>query len=285
MTTPTTNATNSPRPDPERSTHLPGTFRLGLSRGIVEIRSFVREWESMIFTFSMPALILLFFAVIFDDMFDINMSAVDYYLPGLIAMGLMSVSFQTLGVAVATERDQGGLRRLRGTPLPPASYFIGKTVLVLFLAVGQVALLLGVAVLFFDATLPAGAESWATVGWVFVLGTVACALLGLAASSLARTAQAASAVIIVPFLLLQFTSGIFVPVPALPEWVFNGAALFPLLWMAQGLRAGFFPDEMASMEVSGSWDLPLVALVLGTWCVVGLVVTLATFRWKTRKDG
>ncbi len=123
------------------------------------------------------------------------------------------------------------------------------------------------------------------MGWVFVLGTVACALLGMAASSLARTAQAASAVIIVPFLLLQFTSGVFVPEHALPEWIFNGAALFPLLWMAQGLRAGFFPDEMAAVEVSGSWDLPLIALALGIWCVVGLAVTLATFRWKTRKDG
>ena len=285
---------NAPAKNPESaatataapsSPPLPNTLRLGLSRGWVEIRSFVREWESMIFTFAMPTLILLFFSVIFDDMFDTGMSAVDYYLPGIIAMGLMSVSFQNLGAGIATEREYGGLRRLRGTPLAPASYFIGKTVMVLFLALGQVAILLGVAALAFGANLPADAGSWITVGWVFALGTIGCALLGTAVSSLARTAQAASAVIIVPFLLLQFTSGIFVPVYLLPEWIFNGAALFPLLWMAQGLRAGFFPDEMAALEASGSWDLHLVALALGAWCVVGLVLTLATFRWKTRKDG
>ncbi|GHD33545.1 ABC transporter permease [Nocardiopsis kunsanensis] len=284
MSAPTKNpesaATAPPQPPP-----LPGTLRLGLSRGWVEIRSFTREWESMVFTFSMPTLVLVFFSVIFDDMFDTGVSAVDYYLPGLIAMGLMSVSFQNLGTGIATEREYGGLRRLRGTPLAPASYFIGKTVMVLFLALGQLALLLGVAVLVFGANLPTDAASWSTVGWVFVLGTIGCALLGTAVSSLARTAQAASAVIIVPFLLLQFTSGIFVPVYLLPEWVFNGAALFPLLWMAQGLRAGFFPDGMAALEASGSWDLHLVALALGAWCVVGLVLTLATFRWKTRKDG
>lgn len=263
----------------------PGALRVGLSRGWMEIRTFAREWESIIFTFSLPALILVLFATIFEDMFDMGMPAVDYYLPGLIAMGLMSVSFQTLGTTVASEREYGALRRLRGTPMPPSAYFVGKTILVLFLALGQVVLLLAVAGLLFDATLPTTAAAWSTIAWVFLLGTIGCSLLGIAVSSLARSVQAVSAVVVVPFLVLQFTSGIFVPVVALPDWILAGASLFPLLWMAQGMRAGFFPDVMAEFERSGAWDLHLVALVLGGWCVVGLVLTLATFRWKTRKDG
>ncbi|GAB3707200.1 ABC transporter permease [Nocardiopsis oceani] len=263
----------------------PGPVRVGLSRGWMEVRTFVREWESVVFTFSLPTLILVLFASIFDDLIDVGMPAVDYYLPGLIAMGLMSVSFQNLGTVIATDREYGGLRRLRGTPMPASAYFIGKTILVLFLALGQVAVLLSVAYLFFDATLPTTMEAWATIAWVLVLGTIGCSLLGIAVSSLARTAQAASAVVVVPFLVLQFTSGIFVPISVLPEWVLNGASLFPLLWMAQGMRAGFFPEEMAQFEPSGAWDLHLVALALGAWCVVGLVLTLLTFRWKTRKDG
>ncbi len=263
----------------------PGAIRVGLSRGWMEIRTFAREWESVIFTFSLPALILVMFASIFDGLYDMGIPTVDYYLPGIIAMGLMSVSFQTLGTAIAAERDHGTLRRLRGTPMPPSAYFVGKTVLVLFLAFGQLALLLAVAGLFFDANLPSTLSAWATVGWVLLLGTIGCSLLGIAISSLARTAQAASAVVVVPFLILQFTSGIFVPVMVLPDWVLNFASLFPLLWMAQGMRAGFFPDEMATLEQSGAWDLHMVALALGAWCVVGLVLTLLTFRWKTRKDG
>ncbi|GAA1097482.1 MAG: ABC transporter permease [Nocardiopsis sp. BM-2018] len=264
---------------------LPGPLRVGLSRGWMEIRTFAREWESVIFTFSLPALILVMFASIFDGLYDMGIPTVDYYLPGIIAMGLMSVSFQTLGTAIAAEREYGTLRRLRGTPMPPSAYFVGKTVLVLFLAFGQLALLLAVAGLFFDANLPSTAQAWATIAWVLLLGTIGCSLLGIAISSLARTAQAASAVVVVPFLILQFTSGIFVPVMVLPDWVLNAASLFPLLWMAQGMRAGFFPDEMAALEQSGAWDLPMVALALGAWCVVGLVLTLLTFRWKTRKDG
>ncbi|MFD3684964.1 ABC transporter permease [Nocardiopsis sp. NPDC058631] len=289
MSTGTTPATvptapaGSPAAGPAR--RLPGPLRIGLSRGWVEIRAFSREWESLIFTFSLPALILVLFASIFDGMFDMGMPAVDYYLPGMIAMGLMSVSFQQLGTSIAGERELGGLRRLRGTPMPPSAYFIGKTVLVAFLSLGQTVLLLGVAALGFDADLPTGADSWTTLAWVLLLGTVSCSLLGIAVSSLARSAQAASGVVVVPFLVLQFTSGVFVPVVALPDWVVTAAGLFPLLWMAQGMRAGFFPDEMAALETGGSWDLPQVALALGAWCVVGLALTLVTFRWKTRKDG
>ncbi|MEU0237048.1 ABC transporter permease [Nocardiopsis sp. NPDC006198] len=283
-----TDTAPAPGPAPSGPGHarrLPGALRIGLSRGRVEIRSFSREWESLVFTFSLPALILVLFASVFDGMFDMGMPAVDHYLPGMIAMGLMSVSFQLLGTGIAGERENGGLRRLRGTPMPPSAYFIGKTVLVAFLSFGQTVLLLGVAVLGFGARLPSDAGSWATLAWVLLLGTVSCALLGIAVSSLARSAQAASAVVVVPFLVLQFTSGVFVPVAALPDWVVDAAGLFPLLWMAQGMRAGFFPEEMAALEPGGSWDLPQVALALGTWCVVGLVLTLVTFRWKTRRDG
>ena len=264
----------------------PGVLRVGLSRGWMEIRTFSREWEGVLFTFLLPAVILVLFATVMGGLFGTDeMSAVDYFLPGLMAMGLMSVSFQTLGVAIATEREYGGLRRLRGTPMAPSSYFIGKTILVLFLALGQVVLLLGVAGLFFDAALPTSVSAWVTIAWVFLLGTIACSLLGIAISSLARTASAASAVVTFPFLILQFISGIFIPATALPDWILNTAGLFPLLWMAQGMRAGFFPEGMEQFEPSGAWDLHLVALALGTWCVVGLVLTLLTFRWKTRKDG
>ena len=278
--------TGSPtRPDPPSPGRLPGTLRLGLSRGWLEIRTFSREWEGVLFTFVLPSVVLTLFATVMGDLFDMGVPAVDYFLPGLIAMGLMSVSFQTLGVSIATEREYGMLRRLRGTPMPPGAYFVGKTILVLFLALGQVVLLLTVARLFFGATLPSTVEAWATIAWVFVLGTVACSLLGIAVSSLARTPQAASVVVTFPFLILQFISGIFVPVMALPEWLLNLASLFPLLWMAQGMRAAFFPEAMAALEPSGSWELPTVAPALGIWCVVGLAVTLTTFRWKTRKDG
>ncbi|MEV2276137.1 ABC transporter permease [Nocardiopsis sp. NPDC049922] len=264
---------------------LPGPVRVGLSRAWLETREFARHWESVAFTFALPALILLLFGVIFDGSTGDDISAAEVYLPGLIAMGLMSVSFQNLAISIALERENGTLRRMRGTPMPPSAYFVGKTALVFVLALGQVAVLLAIAVGVYGADLPADPGAWATMAWVFVLGTVSCALLGIAFSSLARSPNTASAIVVVPFLALQFTSGVFVPLTVLPDWLVNASSLFPLKWMAQGMRAAFYPDEAAVLEPSGSWDLPMVATALGVWCVVGLVLTLATFRWKTRKDG
>jgi ABC-2 type transport system permease protein len=59
------------------------------------------------------------------------------------------------------------------------------------------------------------------------------------------------------------------------------AALFPLKWMCQGMRSAFLPDSFASFEAAGGWELGKVALVLGAWCVGGLVLCLTTFRWAS----
>ena len=62
------------------------------------------------------------------------------------------------------------------------------------------------------------------------------------------------------------------------------AAVFPLKWMAQGMRSVFLPDSMASVEVSGSWQHGLTALILVAWTIAGLVLCLQTFRWRRRDD-
>ena len=86
-------------------------------------------------------------------------------------------------------------------------------------------------------------------------------------------------------LVLQFTSGVFFQFSALPPWMQQFAALFPLKWMTQGLRSVFLPESFAAQEVAHSYELPRVALVLGAWCVGGLILCLLTFRWTTKRDG
>ena len=86
-------------------------------------------------------------------------------------------------------------------------------------------------------------------------------------------------------LVLQFISGVFFVYTELPTWMQQVAAVFPLKWMAQGLRSVFLPESLASIEPAGSWELGRVALVLGVWCVVGLLLCRFTFRWTTKRDG
>jgi ABC-2 type transport system permease protein len=75
---------------------------------------------------------------------------------------------------------------------------------------------------------------------------------------------------------------VFFVYTGLPGWMQQLAALFPLKWMAQGLRSVFLPDSFAQQELAHSWELGRVALVLGAWCVGGLILCLLTFRWTDR---
>ncbi|MEV4997726.1 ABC transporter permease [Streptomyces niveus] len=265
---------------------LPGTWALGLRRGSLELRQFFRQRDQAIFTFAFPIVFLFLFASIFsNDVAGAGITASQLYVPSMIAAGIMSTSFQSLGISIAIERDNKQLRRLRGTPMPPASYFLGKVWLVLVTGLLETVALLAVGVLFYDIELPTGAVDWLTFGWIFVLGLTGCALLGIAISSLPRTGQSASSVVVLPFLVLQFISGVYIAIDTIPDWLLNIGALFPLKWMCQGLRGVFLPETAAVLEQAGGWEYGRIALVLGAWCIGGLVLCLLTFRWKSRRDG
>ncbi|SIR62099.1 ABC transporter permease [Micromonospora avicenniae] len=263
----------------------PGAVALGLRQGRLEITQFLRSRESVVFTMGFPVIMILIFAAIFNDEIAPGVSYTQYFITGMIATGLMTVSFQNLGIWIPIERDRGVLKRYRGTPMPKWVYFAGKVVMVVAIGVVETLLLLAVSAAFFDLDLPATAGRWLTFVWVAVLGVTACTLCGIAISSLARTARSGSAVVTPLALVLQFISGVFFVFTELPGWMQQVAALFPLKWMCQGLRSVFLPDGFGAQEAGGSFELGRVALVLGAWCVIGLVLCLTTFRWTSRRDG
>ncbi|GAA2593530.1 ABC transporter permease [Streptomyces roseoviolaceus] len=265
---------------------LPGAWGLGLRRGALEIRQFFRQRDQVVFTFAFPVVFLFLFASIFrDDVEGAGITASQLYVPAMMAAGIMSTSFQALGVSIAIEREEKVLRRLRGTPMPPTAYFLGKIWLVLFTGLLETVILLLIGTTFYDVALPSDAGRWFDLAWIFVLGITACALLGIAISSVPKSANSASSVVVLPFLVLQFISGVYIAIGTIPDWMLTVGALFPLKWMCQGLRGVFLPESAQVLEQAGSWELGRVALVLAAWCVGGLVLCLLTFRWKDRREG
>ncbi|WP_109211527.1 MULTISPECIES: ABC transporter permease [Microbacterium] len=264
-------------------------FAVGLWRTRFELVQYFRSGDTLFFTFLFPIFMLGLFSVAFGSDGDVQVapgvpaiSMAELYLPGMLAAGLLLSGFQNLAMDIAVERGEGMLKRLGGTPLSPVSYFIGKIGQVLVTGVLQAALLLLFAVTVLDVDLPTSPQSWATFAWVFVLGITTSALLGVALSSVPRTAKSATAVVVPIALALQFVSGVYLTFSQLPEWLQNLAGLFPLKWMAQGMRAVFLPDEYAALEQNGEWNLAGVAIALGVWLVVGLVLSRLTFRWIRR---
>jgi ABC-2 type transport system permease protein len=266
---------------------LPSTLQVGLARGLVELRQFFRRKEAVVFIFTFPAFLLVMLGLIDNDPVspgsEVRSSQV--LAASMIAYGILSTAFSSVAAGIAADREDGTLKRLHGTPITATAYFIGKVILVGVATVAEIILLLAVGVAFFDLRLPSTAGRWWTFGWLLVLSVIACTMLGVAVSTLARSARTVSAVTNLPAVGLQFISGIFVPIAALPAAMVTVAALFPVKWMGQGFRSVFLPDTMATAEVAGSWEHPRTALVLAAWCLAGLALSLATFRWTDRRTG
>ncbi|MGH3431268.1 MAG: ABC transporter permease [Thermocrispum sp.] len=266
---------------------LPSELSMGLSRGVVELKLFVREKEAMIFAFIFPALLMTLLGSLFGDAYgDTGVTASQVFAASMIAYGIINTTFITIGAGISSDREDGTLKRLRGTPITATSYFAGKVVLVLVITLAEIALMLAVAVLAFDMPLPDDVGRWFTFVWVLALSVLVFTLLGIAASALTTSARTAGTVLSVPAVVLAFLSGIFMqPINQLPEWMLQVASVFPLKWVAQGFRSVFLPDEMLAWEAARSWELTTVALVLGAWCVIGLALSLLTFRWSDRRAG
>lgn len=272
-----------------RAAARPGMLRVGASRIGYETKGYFRSPDAVFFTFLFPLIMLGIFTAAFSSAGDIQpsqgaegVSVGAYYLPGMLAAGMLLSGVQNLAVDIAGEKGDGTLKRLGGTPLSPVSYFIGKIGQVFVTGVLQAALLLLVAATVLGIALPTTAEAWMTFAWVFVLGITTSALLGIALSAVPRSSKSATAVVIPIVLVLQFISGVYLQFSQLPEWMQNLASIFPLKWMAQGMRAVFLPDDFKVLEQHGEWDLGWVAVALLAWLVIGLVVSRLTFRWIRR---
>ena len=260
---------------------------LGISRIRYEVRTYFRQGDSVFFTFLFPLVMLTIFSVAFSEQSfgppGDEISAAAFYLPGMLAAGLLLSGLQNMAIDIAMERSDGTLKRFAGTPLPVMSYFIGKIGQVFVTGVMQAALLILVARFAFGVELPSDPGKWATFAWVFVLGVSTSAVLGIALSRVPRSGKSATAVVIPIALVLQFISGVYLGFSQLPEWLQNVASAFPLKWMAQGMRAVFLPESFEVLEQGEAWNLPGVAIATGLWLVLGLIACRLTFRW-IRKD-
>jgi ABC-2 type transport system permease protein len=266
------------------TTPLPSPLKVGLSRTRLEVKQFFRERAQVIFTFFFPIIFLGIFSAVFGTTeFADGVDAATYFTPGMIASGIFLTSFQSLAMTIAMERDEALLKRLRGTPMSPQSYFIGKIGLVLTTSILQIVVLLAIASLLLGVAVPTAPGKWLDFVWIFALGTASGSVLGIAFSVVPRSGKAASAVVTPVVLLLQFISGIYFVYNSLPAWMRTVAEVFPLKWLAQGMRSVFLPDGFEHNEVSGSWQLGTGAIVLAAWLVVGLLLCQRFFRW-TRSD-
>lgn len=263
---------------------MTSALRIGLLRARIEISQFNRQRESVVFTIFFPVMLLAIFGSIFKDTIDENSGVTfsQYFVAGMIASGLVNSGFQQLAIMIPMERDMGTLKRLRGTPMPLSSYFIGKTILVFYSMAVQIVLLLAGGVAFYGISLPSTLYKWGLFIALVLLGTACTTLLGIAFSALPKSGRGASAVVSPVVIILQFFSGVFFIFSQLPQWMQHVAAIFPLKWLTQGMRSVFLPDSFAQNEVAQSWETGRTFILIALWIVAGLVISIKTFKWERR---
>ena len=156
------------------------TLVLGARRVGYETRVYFRQGDTIFFTFLFPVVMLGIFSVAFQGLGNVGVNPdgsggitqAAYYLPAMIAAGILLSGVQNLAVDIAGEKGDGTLKRLGGSPLPVVSYFIGKMGQVLATSVLQIALLLVMARFAFNVALPTDPAKWVTFVWVYLLGII-----------------------------------------------------------------------------------------------------------------
>ena len=261
---------------------VPSTLRLGLLRGKMEIIQFSRQKEAVVFTIFFPVILLAIFGSVFKDTIAPGVTFSQYFVAGMIASGLVNSGFQNIAINIPLERDMGAIKRLRGTPLPITSYFIGKAISVFASMAVQVIILLIIGTAFFGLNLPTEPSKWLTFTWILILGTACATALGVAFSAVPKNGRGASAIVSPVVIVLQFFSGVFFVFTQLPGWMQQVAAIFPLKWLTQGMRSVFLPDTFAAQEVAQSWESGRTALILFAWLIAGLFLAVKTFRWENK---
>ena len=259
---------------------LKETVRIGVLRSFLEVKQFMRQRESVVFTLFFPVILLFIFGTVFKDTIAPGVTFSQYFVAGMIASGLVNTGFQQLAITIPMERDDGTLKRLRGTPMSVSSYFIGKALLVTILMIVQTILLLFFGSVVFDLNLPTDPMLWWNFTWLVILGSACSTVLGIAFSVVPKSGRGASAVVSPIVIILQFFSGVFFVFTSLPVWMQQFAALFPLKWLTQGMRSVFLPADFATQEVAADWEIGKTALILIIWLFLGLIISIKTFKWS-----
>ncbi len=242
-------------------------LRIGWRQYRLERRMFWRNPSAAFFNFLLPLLFLMLFGAIFAE----EQENLDVIVPGIAGMSVVSTTFVALAMNTVALREQGILKRLRGTPLPSGAYLTAVALHAITNTVVQVTLVTVAGRLFFG------------VGWpkdvlelvVFAAAGVVCfASLGVALAHAIPNFDAAPAYTNAVFLPLVVLSGVFYDAEDAPTFLHDIAVALPLTHLIDGLSG-------AMITGSVSWsDLTII----GLWTLAGAFLAVRGFSWEARRS-
>ncbi|MEU1727403.1 MULTISPECIES: ABC transporter permease [unclassified Nonomuraea] len=239
--------------------------RMVLAQAGSEVRTMLRNGEQLLLTLIIPVLLLVGFSL--APLVDVGGGRrVDFLVPGVLALAVMSTAFTGQAIGTGFERRYGVLKRLGATPLSRAGLMLAKTAAVVAVEVIQAAVIVAVGLAL--GWRPHGSFLAAAV--LVVLGTAAFSGLGLLMAGTLR-AEATLAAANLVYLVLLGAGGVVFPLSKFPEGARPVLELLPISALTGGLRA----------VLAQGAALPLgPVLVLAGWAVLTLALVSRLFRWE-----
>lgn len=237
-----------------------------------EQKLYWRSRESAVFTFIFPLLLFVLLGSVYSGRYY-GKPASQVLLAALLAYGCAMVAFAGLGITLVIRREDGVLKRLRSTPLPPTTYVAGLLVSTLIVFAIETVALFVLGRIVFGTPFPSRIGS---IALLIVIGSVCFAALGVGISGLIRSSEGSSAIVNLIVLPMAFLSGAFGPTLHYPHFLRAIGDVLPLTYMVD-LANGVY---LHGHEV---WFDPTAIGVLAAWGAVGLVAALFRFRWEPRE--
>ncbi len=241
-----------------------------------EQRIFWRSREAAVFIFIFPLLLYTLLRSVYSDEIEINgvgVPSADVLLAGLFGYGAANTAFGGLAIILVGRRETGILKRLRSTPLPPATYLSAVLLSTLAIFALQAVALLLLGRFVFDANAPA---NWLGFAGAVVLGVACFAGLGVGAAALIRSAEGVSAVVNVVLLPMAFLSGSFGPTDDYPRFLEAITNVLPLTYFLDIVNGVYL--EGASLFAD-----PKAIGIVAAWGTAGLAIALTRFSWMPRE--
>jgi ABC-2 type transport system permease protein len=235
----------------------------------LERRMFWRNPSAAFFGVLLPLGLLAIFGAVFAG----RQEDLDVIVPGIAAMSIMSATFTSLAYNLTTLRERGILKRLRGTPLPPAAYLSGLAGNAVANAALQLAIVIVAGRFAFGVAWP---RDWGSMGVFAVVGVVCFSLLGVALAHVIPNPESAPAYVNAVFLPQILIAGVFYDASDAPSAIRDVAQVLPLTHLVDGLSG-------AMIDGQGVGTHAVALLILGLWAVVGGVLAVRGFTWEARR--
>lgn len=243
-------------------------------------RVFFRNPAAVFFTLIFPVMFLIIFSTLFGsgtvEVSGHKLKIATYYVPGLTTLAVVSATVVSLAMSLTRAREDGILKRLRGTPVPPWIIVAGRVCNSIVISLMMAVIVTAIGHLLYGVNVPGHTLPALVVA--LLVGASAFSCLGFALAALIPTEEAGPPLTNAIVLPLYFLSGVFVPEDQIPNGVLKVASVLPIRPFFQCLLTGFNPTT------TGSGFRPGYLALIAAWGVAGLLIAMRTFRWTPRQN-